>query len=122
MDQDEKDHVVRQEIKRGGTAQSGQQRSLMNSFKRSQRNTIGHVLRRESLFRMVLEGRILEENINGRPWMMITATIQIRLLSFLSGHVNYNAKAPALSEFLHLSVEFLIFYCVYTNFQLSQDL
>lgn len=78
----------------------------MNTFKGGQRNTIGHVLRRESLFRTIMEGRKVEDKIKRIAWRMINATVQNRFLSFLSGHENYNAKAPALSEILHLIVDF----------------
>ena len=49
----------------------GEQRSLINTIKRRQKNWIGHVLRGESLFRTVLEGSISGKKIKGRPRRML---------------------------------------------------
>ena len=46
-------------------------RSLIDTIRRRQKNWIGHILRGESLLRTVLEGRIPGKKTRGRPRMML---------------------------------------------------
>jgi len=48
-----------------------EERMLVSTIRRRQKNWIGHVLRRDSLLRTVLEGRMKGKKVPGRPRTMM---------------------------------------------------
>ena len=66
------EHITNREV----LGMIGEERSLVDTIQKRQRNWIGHILRGNSLLKVIIEGRMMGRKIQGRPrmklldWMM----------------------------------------------------
>jgi hypothetical protein len=76
-----------------------EKRTLMNTVRRMQTNWIGHVLRGNSLLRMVIEGRMIGKKAVGRPRLMMLDWMQDKQNK--QGYKEIKEKAQNRSEWHH---------------------